>query len=218
MINLLVAKVRHSQSVTAPQLHCWIVATNSGQILCSHCTCMAGLGEACSHVSALLFSAETHNRLQRDTSACTSQLCAWLPPSTKNVPFAPISDIDFTSPITKRKRIMTGFASKNRQTKVSVPPPSQAEISNFFSNLAKTGKPALLSTDPEYSDAYVLDYDLLSSPLSTCFTEENMSLSFDDLLSKCGEIFNCIPVTESQAKRIECMTRDQAHSKLWFSY
>ena len=106
-----------------------------------------------------------HNLLQRDTSARISQLCAWLPPSTKNVPFAPISDTDFTSPSTKRNRIMTGFASKNRQTKVSVPPPSQAEISNFYSNLAKTGKPALLSIDPEYSDAYVLDYDLLSSCL-----------------------------------------------------
>ena len=95
----LVAKVRHSQSVTAPQLHCWVAATESGQILCSHCMCMAGLGEACSHVSALLFAAETHNRLQRDEPACTSQLCSWLPPSIKNVKFAPISDIDFTSPI-----------------------------------------------------------------------------------------------------------------------
>ena len=104
----LVAMVRHSQSVTAPQLHCWVAATESGQILCSHCTCMAGLREACSHVSALLCAAETHNRLPRDEPACTSQLCAWLPPSMKNVKFAPISDIDFTSPSTKRKRINAG--------------------------------------------------------------------------------------------------------------
>ena len=55
----------------------------------------------------------------------------------------------------------------------------------------------------QYSDAYVLDYDLLSSQLLTCSTEENMSLSFDDMLSKCSEFFNCLTVTESQAKHIE---------------
>ena len=110
--TFLVAKVRHSQSVTAPQLHYWIAATKNGQILCSHCTCMAGLGEARSHVSALPFAAETHNCLQRDASACISQLCAWLPPSMKNIKFAPISDNDFTSPCTKRKRITTGHAGK----------------------------------------------------------------------------------------------------------
>ena len=58
-----IAKVRHSQSVTATPLHPWIAAKRSGMILFSHCTCMAGLGEACSHVAALLFTAEAHNRL-----------------------------------------------------------------------------------------------------------------------------------------------------------
>ena len=115
---------------------------------------------------------------------------------------------------TKRKRITTGHAGKSTPTKFSVSPPSKEELSNFFSVLAETGKPALLSMIPEYSDAYVLDYDLLSSPLSTYFAEENMSLSFDDLLHKCKTLFNNLTVTENQAKNIESITRDQAHSKL----
>ena len=81
---ILIAKVRHSQSVTATPLHPWIAAKRSGMILFSHCTCMAGLGEACSHVAALLFTAEARNRLCKEAS-CTSQLCAWLPPSMQNV-------------------------------------------------------------------------------------------------------------------------------------
>ena len=55
---------------------------------------------------------------------------------------------------------------------------------------------------PEYSDPYVLDYDLLSSPLSTYFAEENMSILFDDLLHKCETLFNNLTVTENQAKNI----------------
>ena len=66
-----------------------------GTVICSHCTYMAGLGEACSHIAALLFAVEVHNRL-KDTS-CTTQPCKWLSPTMQNVPYAPISDISFTA-------------------------------------------------------------------------------------------------------------------------
>ena len=43
------AKVRHSQAVKAKlQLH-WVAAKKDGTVVASHCTCMAGLWEACSH-------------------------------------------------------------------------------------------------------------------------------------------------------------------------
>ena len=32
----------------------WFAAEQSGTIICAHCTCMAELGEACLHISALL--------------------------------------------------------------------------------------------------------------------------------------------------------------------
>lgn len=100
---IIMAKVRHSQSVTAQPLQPWVAAEKCGTIVCSHCTCMAGLGEACSHIAALLFAAETYNRLNKDVS-CTSQPCAWLPPNIRSVKYAPISDINFTAPPTKRKK------------------------------------------------------------------------------------------------------------------
>ena len=91
---IVTANVRHSQSVTAPPLKSWVAAEKCGAIICSHCTCMAGLGGVCSHIAALLFAAEAHNRL-KDTS-CTSQPCAWLSPNMQNVAYTPISDINFT--------------------------------------------------------------------------------------------------------------------------
>ena len=135
---ILMAKVRHSQSVSVSPLHPWVATESCGTIICCHCTCMAGLGEACSHIAALLFAAETYNRLNKDVS-CTSQACAWLPPAhMQNVKYAPISDINFTAPSTKRKNI-TGKSARQSTKQSSLPSPSQEEISRFFSELSKTG-------------------------------------------------------------------------------
>ena len=56
------AKVRHSKTVSASPLRPWVAAAKGGTVLCAHCTCMAGLGEACSHIAALLFAAEAHTK------------------------------------------------------------------------------------------------------------------------------------------------------------
>ena len=55
------AYVRHSRvNITS---HAWFTAEQSGTIICAHCTCMADLGAACLHISALLINAETHTHL-----------------------------------------------------------------------------------------------------------------------------------------------------------
>ena len=54
---------------------------------CSHCSCMAGLGEACSQVVTLSFAAETHTNCFYKDESSTSQLCAWLPPNMQMVNF-----------------------------------------------------------------------------------------------------------------------------------
>ncbi len=48
---VLVASVRHSQSVSASPQRPWVATEKSGAIICSHC---AGLGEVYSHIAALL--------------------------------------------------------------------------------------------------------------------------------------------------------------------
>ena len=49
---ILTATVRHSQAVTGTSLKPWVAAEKGGTIISAHCTCMAGLGEACSHIAA----------------------------------------------------------------------------------------------------------------------------------------------------------------------
>ena len=102
---LLTARVRHSQQVSATPVKPWVAAEKSGTIICAHCTCMAGLGEACSHISALLFVLEATTKMQKNVS-CTSQLCSSLPPRMQKVEYAPISHIDFSIPAKKRRSMM----------------------------------------------------------------------------------------------------------------
>ena len=79
-VAVVIARVRHSQKLSDTPVKPWIAALQNGTVLCAHCTCMAGLGEACSHVAALLFTIEANTRY-RNSVSCTSQLCAWLPPT-----------------------------------------------------------------------------------------------------------------------------------------
>ena len=45
--------------------------------MCAQCSCMAGLGETCSHVSGLLFKIEAAVRIEYTKTACTDEACQW---------------------------------------------------------------------------------------------------------------------------------------------
>lgn len=61
-------KVKHSMRVKLPPLKPWVVIDKSGIVLCAHCTCMAGLGEVCSHVGAMLFALEMWNTKSKEVN------------------------------------------------------------------------------------------------------------------------------------------------------
>ena len=77
-VFILMALVKHSQRLTAPPLKVWVAIKQQGEVLCAHCICMAGLGETCSHIAALLFAVETNTQL-KSQFASTSLPCTWLP-------------------------------------------------------------------------------------------------------------------------------------------
>ena len=130
---ILTAAVRHSQSLSATPLRPWIAAEKSGTILCAHCTCMAGLGEACSHIAALLFAAEAQTQITKNTSS-TSRQCSWLPPTMQDVSYAPIADIDFSTPKTKRRTMTEGELTPLHHDRIYnvVPVPSKSDIAALY--------------------------------------------------------------------------------------
>ena len=89
------------QSDKVEMYNAWVLINKKyGWILTANCTCMAGLGSACSHVAALLFKIEAICFFKsRDSITPTDVSCSWLE-CKKSVQPAPLSCLSF-------KRIQT---------------------------------------------------------------------------------------------------------------
>ena len=64
--TLVIAKVMHSQRLNGTPLKPWVICETEGKILACHCNCMAGLGESCSHVGAILFDVDAVKRMREN--------------------------------------------------------------------------------------------------------------------------------------------------------
>ena len=58
----------------------------------SHCNCIAGIGESCSHIAMLLWAIEASVQI-RDSTTVTKKAYWVLPTPVKDVPYAPIKNI-----------------------------------------------------------------------------------------------------------------------------
>lgn len=151
---LVSAHVRHSQRISASPTKAWMAVKQDGRIICAHCTCMAGLGEACSHMAAVLFTFEANTQTKK-TFSTTSLPCSWLPPSFRSVPFARLAEINFSTPLQKRRQIVSpdnsnGSSSRQRPEQTSTPAPTEEEVQGLYSQLTNSVKPVLLSLVPTY--------------------------------------------------------------------
>ncbi|KAL5013934.1 hypothetical protein ScPMuIL_008204 [Solemya velum] len=208
------ARVRHSQRTTDPFLVPWLIAEKSGCVLCGHCTCMAGLGEVCSHVSALLFAIEATVRL-RNSKTVTQEKSYWLLPSAiKKVNYKTIQEIDFTSAKTKKRKLdcalKTGDtpAPLKKRKLPDVTVPTTDELNNLYSNLhqlkSKGKKPVILSLLPNYAKEF--------RPASL---DKKYPLVLSELYDE--DFINAkLSVSEEEAHNCELDTRTQSKSKQWF--
>ncbi|XP_057306788.1 uncharacterized protein LOC130644983 isoform X2 [Hydractinia symbiolongicarpus] len=76
----------------------WVALNQSGSVLAAHCSCMAGLGETCSHVAATLYKIEAAVRLGLTTQTPTDVPCQWNQNFTKDVNPSPVASIQMYSP------------------------------------------------------------------------------------------------------------------------
>lgn len=152
---LICAQVRHSQSFSEKPLTPWLLLKEDGEVLCAHCTCKAGLGEACSHIGAVLFYVEVVVR-RRDGQVCTDRENAWLPPQVRFLNGKQVSALSFASSKMK-KRIMDGEQPlRNQLRRRNVKEATDDEWSSFLSACHKSGsRPALLSLESEYAESFV---------------------------------------------------------------
>ena len=95
----------------------------------AHCTCMAGLGESCSHIGAILW------RLQLHKKTCTDEVCKWNQDFVKKTKPELIAKINFYSSKAVEKY-------KHKKQKTTVFPgtfvvPDDENIGTFLQKLSK---------------------------------------------------------------------------------
>ena len=211
-----------SETPTRP----WIIANMGGKIISAHCDCMAGLGESCSHVGALLFYVEAVVKI-RDNKTVTQDKAYWmLPAACKEVPYQEIANIDFTSPGTLRKKFDQKVVEKENKNPQGQPKHCKAnfasdeKVSEFYKSLSLCkSKPAVLSIIPPYDEKYVPQTLTEEYPKILTGFYDPVKASTMNYLELCnfGSSLD-INVSLQQQSNVEKLTRAQANSKKWFDY
>lgn len=217
---LFTATVKHSQTLSATPLKVWVGCKSSGEVVAAHCTCMAGIGEACSHIASVLFAAEANTQVKQQQS-CTSLPCAWLPPSFRSVKYLPVSDIDFRTPKQKRKRsqVSGSYTTSVPKKSLIVQKPTEAELTDYYLKLSKAKhKPVLLSLVNDVNDCFVPLYikEILPQPLTALYNQKYQEMHFPEILKACEALYDTTTITPEQANMVELKTRGQSKCKLWY--
>lgn len=205
----------------------WVISEADGKVVGAHCNCMAGLGEACTHVGALLFTIEGTVKV-RDSRTVTQEPAYWMLPSAGKVCYNETRNINFASAKSQKRKFDETFTCTNSnnvkkpsvsRTTCAVSDPSAEEMSLFYESLYKTGvKCAVLSLIPPYADEYVPESIKKKYPmvLTELRNEKTFQLNYMELLDECAKIN--IRVNQNEADAVQLATSDQANSKQWFSF
>ncbi|KAL3874727.1 hypothetical protein ACJMK2_037699 [Sinanodonta woodiana] len=197
-----------AKRLNAKPLEPWIIASPQGTVLSAHCTCMAGLGESCSHFAALLFYIEEMHTY-RERVSVTGKLAYWMKPSKKSVEYKKLSCIDFRS-ATKLKQLIILML---------MPPISAAGISDMKQILRtfekNNNKPAIITLLEPFCEKFKPhpQSEHLLSPLFTLRNENTDSMSLEELLDYCSKLD--ISITNEQVNAVEKETHLQNKCKLW---
>ena len=226
--SLFLGKVKHSQRMSEQSLQPWIIVQRDGQVLCAHCTCMAGIGEVCSHVGAILFYIDCQVK-RRENKTVTDEKAYWMLPSSINkVASKSVQEIDFTSAKTKKRKLdeviesETVINSGPKQRKMPhTLEPSKEELDSLFFNLHRGGSnSAILAVVPQYADSYRPKALSQNFPqvLTELYEENFSSMSKEETESRIEDVFKNLAVSEEEARNCQIATQQQAKNKLWFNF
>ncbi|XP_041362106.1 uncharacterized protein LOC121378072 [Gigantopelta aegis] len=196
--TVLKADVKPSWRVTEDCHHSWVAVDNSACVLTAHCDCMAGLGESCSHIGALLYKMEAAVRLGYTDSACTDVPCQWNQCFTKKVTPSPVARINFYTEKVKEKVRKCNIIKKHAT------PATEDEQKLFLAGLQSTGENIVgFVAFSEYNECFMNDKPLpkeRSIPIKYrdfYFKEEYTSASDTYLLGICQKA-DIPPITRNR--------------------
>ena len=117
------ALVEPGQKQNCAPFNPWIcLKSKSGYVIASHCTCMAGLGEVCSHVAAVLFFINDITEEQETSQpAPTSVKCAWSSYQKTNVMSTTADKLDFSHPRHRASSNKKKAKTSSRRKRIECP-------------------------------------------------------------------------------------------------
>jgi putative phage-type endonuclease len=208
-LHFLKAYVRPSQSVNDKEHCAWVCVDSSGCVKAGGCSCVAGKGETCSHVAAVLFKVEMAHRLGLSGSACTDNSNLWNKGTKRNVEPVRLSGMKI-----KKSQLFDG---------VTVSARTEAITSKIFPHPLDSEKLQEFVANSSVKDLFFAEGTLIKKIITTEVVhqaqhasqrqhgEHSNSLS----CSICTRFFNkYIKLSASNRKAIEVRTRNQDNS-LW---
>ncbi|CAN8014073.1 unnamed protein product, partial [Ixodes persulcatus] len=212
-------QVNHSQRLRETPAKVWILVHGDGSIITAHCTCMAGAGEACSHIGATLFAVETIVRI-RDSSTCTQKENRWLPAYTSTVEYKRLREIDFSSARSKKKRLQgCGEEEVAASMRLPIPEPSEDELRRLYDVCsAAERKPAVLMMLEGRNNVFPPPQAREPSPLRGIFNQEALSDTLGKLIERAEAFFASFSVSAAMVKFAEATTRAQSKCPKWYTY
>ena len=179
--------------MSSAPLNPWVIIKNSDTVVCGHCTCMAGLGETCSHIGALLYWIEYAVWKRDEEGSCTSRANQWMEPhTTKQVPYLQVDAIDFTSSEKLMKLYQHGKSTTTATTTATTTTvtttattvttiaaaaaTADTDVQKFFDKcLTSPSLPILFSVlDEPYCKSFAKSADNLPVSLQSIFDPEHL--------------------------------------------
>ena len=222
----------HSQRLCEKPLIPWVITLPNGEIKSAHCTCMAVLTESCTHITAILFWIDIKVRMLK-SKIVTAEKFYWLVPTNMtHLELQEAFKIDFNFSKSKKVRIDNAinetsepYSSNSSSVNIKVKFPSKLhtdkELEYFYEQLNSCEKKScILRVVPEYCEQFKPQVtDSKFPPLfSSFYSEENKTLTYDQIILKSENTFSNIRITETQVSNVENETKGQYTNNEWFQF
>ncbi|KAE8746332.1 hypothetical protein FOCC_FOCC007004 [Frankliniella occidentalis] len=208
---ILRCRVEPSMRSTEPARRPWAIVSKLGIILSAHCDCAAGLGEACSHVSAMLFCVRTF-RKSRIICSVTDEPAYWRPPSERiKATMSCIRHINFTTPERLLHNMIHGKEHVVRAPTTKYPALSDDEYERMIQACFKSA-PGVVHTLVNPFSAQIIAKRPKS--LKDLYHESHEEKSLEELRDIAAGVD--LSLSQEEIDKIELETRKQAKGKAFY--
>ncbi|WAQ97892.1 ING4-like protein [Mya arenaria] len=190
----------------------------SAEVYCAHCTCMAGLGETCSHVAAILFKVELAVRWRYTEKSSTDVGRMWNQHFKEQVDPSPVTKMQHLFGNRKKKVESVNTTSRD-------PLPSEEQLKALYAACPNASFFNLIpSVVPNQKLAPPIREDPLPLLPMNLYNKNNENLPENELRSKAQDIISSTKVTSDQDRtsllcgiiieKEELITATKAHDVL----